>query len=583
MLGRIVFLGDNEAQVKLNDNINLMTNLMNIHVVLEDGQKKILGEITSINGNVIKIAMLGEFSGNSFFTGVMRKPTLNAVTRFITKEELDIVIGNRTQNSILLGKSPLYNNYPIYTDINTFFSNHFAIFGNSGSGKSCGLAKIIQNLFADKQNPPYRSNFLIFDSYGEYRNAFAKIGDINPNFGFKYYTTNTADANGIPLRIPLWTLTVNDLARLLFATEHSQLTFLEETVRLTKLFVNNSDESKAYKNHLIAKAIISILYNSHSSSSKRNDVFNILDVCSTDELNLNVQVSGLGYSRIFRDLFTIDSNGNFPERNLLIEYVTSFVNDDIEKITVNYNQKYTLNDLEKALNFVMISEGVANNQKAYNSAVSLKVRLHSIIVSDYAKYFEYPEYVTKEEYINNLIIKDGRKVQIINFNFEDVDDWFSKGITKYFTNLIFNYSKSLGNKSNMPFNLILEEAHHYINEDNDRYLFGYNIFERVAKEGRKYGVIMGILSQRPVEMSETVISQVSNFLIFKMTHPLDVEYIKKMLPNINEEVVEKQKNLQTGTCVAFGRSFRIPMFINFDMPNPAPFSSNFDMVESWKM
>lgn len=93
---------------------------------------------------------------------------------------------------------------------------------------------------------------------------------------------------------------------------------------------------------------------------------------------------------------------------------------------------------------------------------------------------------------------------------------------------------------------------------------------------------MGLLSQRPVEISETVISQLSNFVIFKMTHPLDVEYIKKMLPNVSEEIMEKQKILQSGTGVAFGRAFRIPLLVHFQMPNPAPYSSNCNMVEAWK-
>lgn len=583
MLGQIIYISDNQVRVKLQSNVSVMTNLMNVHVVLEDQQKRILGEITNINGSEIAIALLGEFSNNQFFSGVLRKPTLNAKVRFITKEELDIVIGNRTGASFLLGDSPLYNSYPIYADINQLFSNHFAIFGNTGSGKSCGLAKIIQNLFSNKVVAPYRSNFLIFDSYGEYHNAFEKISEIDPNFQFKYYTTNPVDTNGEMLRIPLWTLSINDLALLLFANEHAQLTILEEMIRYVNLFATASEEAKDYKNHLIAKAILGVLYNNQTSASKRNDVFSILDSCSTDEFNLYVQVNGLGYSRTFRDLFTIDSGGNFPERNLLIEYVSSFVKDELENVSVSYEQKYTLTDLEKALNFVMISEGVLYNSKAYSSAVALKVRLHSIAVSQYAKYFDYPEYVTKEQYINSLVTRDGRKVQIANFNFEDVDDWFIKTITKYYANLIFEYCKSLGNKSNMPFNLILEESHRYIQNDNDQYLFGYNIFERIAKEGRKYGVILGLLSQRPVELSETVISQISNFFIFKMTHPQDVEYIKKMLPNISEDIVEKQKVLQAGTCIAFGKAFRIPILIHFAMPNPAPFSSNCNMADAWKM
>lgn len=94
-------------------------------------------------------------------------------------------------------------------------------------------------------------------------------------------------------------------------------------------------------------------------------------------------------------------------------------------------------------------------------------------------------------------------------------------------------------KSKYSFSLILEEAHRYIQQDTDTFLLGYNIFDRIAKEGRKYGVILDIISQRPVEISDTVIAQCSNFLIFKMTHPKDIKYIEEMLPNISSDVIEK--------------------------------------------
>jgi DNA helicase HerA-like ATPase len=111
---------------------------------------------------------------------------------------------------------------------------------------------------------------------------------------------------------------------------------------------------------------------------------------------------------------------------------------------------------------------------------------------------------------------------------------------------------------------------------------GYNIFERIAKEGRKYGLILGLISQRPVEISDTVIAQCSNFVIFKMTHPRDLEYITKMLPNISADIVEKQKTLQPGTAVVFGKAFKIPMIVKMDKPDPPPSSSNCDVYNAWK-
>ena len=92
---------------------------------------------------------------------------------------------------------------------------------------------------------------------------------------------------------------------------------------------------------------------------------------------------------------------------------------------------------------------------------------------------------------------------------------------------------------------------------------------------------MDIISQRPVDMSDTVIAQCSNFLIFKMTHPKDITYISEMLPNISQDVIEKMKVLQPGTCVAFGSAFKIPMICKVDKPNPAPQSSSCDVSTIW--
>ena len=129
--------------------------------------------------------------------------------------------------------------------------------------------------------------------------------------------------------------------------------------------------------------------------------------------------------------------------------------------------------------------------------------------------------------------------------------------------------------------MFLEEAHRYIQNDNDVFLLGYNIFDRIAKEGRKYGTILDIISQRPVDISETVVSQCSNFLIFKMTHPKDIKYIEEMLPNISQDVMEKIKVLQPGSCVAFGSAFKIPMICQLEMPSPSPFSASCDVSSYW--
>jgi len=583
MFGKIVYISDNVAHIEIEKGTPVATNLMNLHVIFDDDKKKILGEIEDIGQEIIKVRFLGEIVNNRFMGGVIRKPSLSAKLRIISKEEVGMLVGEDKPGSMLLGVSPLYDDYPIRVDINDLFSNHMAIFGNTGSGKSCGVARLLQNLFMTPGFLPYRANFLIFDAYGEYHNAFREINKLNPNYHFKFYTTNKLEANGNLLKIPLWLLGIDDWALLLGAENHSQLPIIERMLKLVTIFSGNDATSLKYKNHLIAKAIMSILYTNQTASSKRNDVFRILATCSTDQFNLNAPVKGVGYTRKFRDCFTIDTAGQFPESNLMTEYITGFIDEQLdtyEPTTVNF---YTLDDLEKALNFTLISEGYLNNEETYHDAVTLKVRLHSLVIGENAEYFKMDNFITREDYIRSLLVVDGKKAQIINFNLEDIEDSFAKCITKIFTKMLFEFTKALKNRASIPFHIFLEESHRYVQNDNDKFLLGYNIFERVAKEGRKYGLIFNLISQRPVELSDTVISQCSSFLIFKMNHPRDIEYIKKMLPNISAEIVEKQKSLQPGTCVAFGKAFKVPLIVKMQMPNPEPYSSNCDVVNTWNV
>ena len=583
MFDKIVYISNEGANVKIKDGENLSTNIMNMHLVFEDDKKKILGEVDDIDDNVVKAHFLGELLPDRFIGGVIRKPDLNAKVRIITPEEMKLIVGDEKPSTMTLGASPLYDSCPIKVDINELFSNHMAIFGNSGSGKSCGVSRLIQNVFQTPGFIPFRSNFFIFDSSGEYRNAFQDINKINPNYNYKFYTTNYHEPNTEQLKVPLWLLTVDDLALLLSVTNHSQLPIIERMHKLVRIFNQGDVNATEYKNHIIAKAIMTVLYSNETSTSKRNDIFSIIGSCSTEQFNLEAELPGIGYTRKFRDCFLIDSEGNFTESVLLTKYVSEFIKPELDNFEPAKVVYYTLEDLEKALNFTLISEGWLRNENTYGDAVTIRVRLHSLITGDYAKFFACRTFMSEQQFIASLIMMpDGKhKAQIVNFNLDDVDDSFAKTITKIFCRILFDFTKSLKDRGSLPFNILLEEAHRYIQNDTDTFILGYNIFDRIAKEGRKYGLIMSLISQRPVEISDTVISQCSNFLIFKMNHPRDLDYIKKMVPNISEEIVEKQKTLQQGTCMAFGSAFRIPMIVRMEMPNPQPYSANADVFKQW--
>ena len=582
MFGKIVYIGDSEAHVENLNTEASAADLMNLNVIFEEGEQRILGEVFELGSDVVKIRFLGEYINGKYVNGVLRKPLLTSKIRMINQAELMELVGTYDESSFVLGESAIYKGFKICPNINNLFSNHLAIFGNSGSGKSCGVARIIQNIFNSKFNVQYNANLFIFDSFGEYKNAFGKLNEINPNYCYKFITTNPQDDTDIPLSIPVNLLTLDDFALLFQASDHAQLPIIEHTIKLAKIFSTNSEEANTYKNHLIAKALLAVLFSNETVASKKNEIFTIIEVCHTKEFNFDSVIPGLGYTRTLSECFEIDSNGNFGESVLITNYILGKINEDLESIKEPEKASYSLKDFAAALEFTLISEGFQHNQNLHDDATILKVRLNSIINSKLNGFFS-SEYVSLPNYISSLVANGARKAQIININLEDVDDIYAKVFVKIFSRMIFDFSKGRSERATIPFHLFLEEAHRYIQKDNDTFLLGYNIFDRIAKEGRKYGVILDIISQRPVEISDTVIAQCNNFLIFKMTHPLDIKYIGEMLPNISADILDKQKVLQPGNCVCFGGAFKIPMIVKMEMPNPMPYSSNCDVSACWKL
>ena len=580
MFEKILAITKNYAMVKVSNNIG--DDILNYNVILEDKDKVILGEIEEIINNECKITFLGEFHSGKFYSGIIRRPTLDAKIRIINQAELSELVGDNDKKTMILGLSPLYNNYPVKININDMFSNHLAIFGNTGSGKTCGVARVMQNLFYMHDKIPINANFLIFNNTSEYHNSFKNLNSVNVNYNYKMYTTDRSNTEGELLRLPLWLLEVDDYANLLDVTDYFQINIIEKMLSLVSILAREDEESLRYKNHLIAKALISVLYSNQVAAKIRDQIFTILTDCHTNELNLDAEVPGIGYTREFRKCFDIDNHGDFVERILVTKYIQSFI-DNNTKWSEDYVPIYfTLDQLEVALNFTLISEGLLLNEKSYAEAISLKVKLHALNNSSNKDFFYFPNFINIDQYISSLLLtQDNKRAQIVNFVLEDIDDRFAKSLVKVVSRIVFRYMKRLQPRGSMPIHIMLEEAHRYVQKDRDIDILGYNIFERISKEGRKFGVIIDLITQRPTELSETVLSQCSNFLIFKLNHPSDLEYIRKMVPNISSDVIEKQKSLQSGTCVAFGRMMKIPMIVKMEMPNPEPQSANASIYDKW--
>ena len=584
MIGKIISIMGNEVKIKLETNVYNLDNIMGKNVIFEDNNLKIVGEIIEGDYTYLNIKIIGEITNNNFIYGSMIRPSFNDVCRFITKEELDIVFQNDPNtNLISLGESVIYRNYKISLDVNTFFSNHFAILGNSGAGKSYSVSHILQNVFYEAKNKlPFRTNIFLFDAYGEYQPAFFEIGKNNSNINYKVVTTDLNNNEFTHLSIPFWLLTTDDIALLLNCDDENQVPIIEKALKLVAFFTQDEEKVLDQKNDIIARSVLDIIFSGKSPSEIRNQLTSVLTKFQTKDINLEIPLTKGGWTRTIRQCLYIEESGKFADIELVIEYLETFTNNEFELSMPDGSFAYGLKEFALALEFALISEGILTSQKIFNYANVLRIRLNTLINSDYAKFFEYPVFVKREGFIRELLTVSGnRKAQIINFNINYVDDRFAKNLVKIYSKLLFDYVAKLKNRGSVAFHILLEEAHRYVQDDIDVRLFGYNIFERITKEGRKYGILLGLITQRPSELSETAISQCSNFLIFKMFHNDDLAFISSLLPNINSDFISRLKTFHSGMCVAYGSAFKMPVIVKIDEPNPVPLSQNVDISKTW--
>ena len=584
MLGKIIATIGDTVRIQLQANLYDLDNIMEKNVIFEDGNIKIVGEIIDGDCQHLDINLIGEIKDGKFIYGSIVKPSFKAPCRIVTQEELDIMYQNdANSNSISMGTSVVYRDYKISLDVNSFFSNHFAILGNSGSGKSYSTSRILQNIFYEASNNiPFKTNMFLFDAYGEYQPAFHQIGKNNSNLNYKVITTDLNNTEYTHLSIPFWLLGVDDIALLLNANDSNQIPIIEKALKLVAYFTRSEEEVLEQKNDILARSILDIIFSGKSPSEIRNKLTSVLTKFKTKDIHLDISLTKGGWSRTIRQCLFVEESGKFADIELIIQYLEGFTQHEFQLSLPNGAFAYGLKEFSLALEFALISEGVLTSERVFDYSNVLKIRLNALINSDYAKFFDYPTFVTKEGYIKDLLVcSNGRKAQIINFNINYVDDRFAKNLVKIYSKLLFDYVSKLKDRGSLAFHILLEEAHRYVQEDIDIKLFGYNIFERIAKEGRKYGIILGMITQRPSELSETAISQCSNFLVFKMFHPNDLLFVTSLLPNVSGNMIGKLKTFRSGTCIAYGNAFKMPVVVNVNQPDPEPLSQNVNISKVW--
>ena len=534
----------------------------------------------------IYLNLLGEIVDDKFCFGVSKMPLIFSEIHVISEKDLMTMLevgeeeqfitdGSNNTRAILLpiGQSVIFPDYAVKVNIDKFFGFHFAVFGNTGSGKSNTIAKTLQNIFKKKNYSAKGAKFVIIDSNGEYNKAFSEINMVNNEIKQSLFIADEETSTN-KLEIPVWALSADDWAILLHASEKTQIPVLKRAIDIAKLFYDPSNPNNDVKNHILASTLLGIINSSDSSPSKSDKLKAIITNFATSEINSQAICDK---SITLREAIQINY-GEMENQDVAMKYLNGFINTEL--IGESFSGKsvpYDLSQFVEAVDFATLYEGSIRSQRIQEYTATLSTRLQTIKDGVQGKILSKTNFETVDEYIENLLGAN----QIVDIDISSLDDASAEVVTKVLAKLILDYLKQRKNKADMPINFIIEEAHRFVKNEKNYGAVGYNIFERIAKEGRKFGLLLGISSQRPSELSKTVVSQCSNFIIHRVQNPDDLQYISKMVPYVNQNIIDRLTYLQMGNALVFGTAINLPTLTKFEQANPKTDSDNAKISEKW--
>ena len=548
-----------------------------LNVPFSNPTEQILSKIQA--GKYLEVLPIGTIKDDQFDFGVSVYPTLYSDVLYIKEQELDTIfktnsnkkpIGNDKYmyTSLPIGKSIIFPDYEVKIDIDKFFGSHSAVLGNTGSGKSCTIASMLQTLYKLENNSATGSTFIFFDVNGEYKQAFKNLKD-NKDIQVTNFSIDT-EATNEKFQLPHWFLNIDEWALLLKASEKSQLPILRNALGFTQ------NLSQEIISHIYACNIMYVYEHWESSVTKRQRIISLIDK-----------------SKIAIDYSKLDAKfGNFPtkqeEDNFKIS-VKNHIKEDVN-IDLKFNSDYfDFKDLEQALENAILYEEYHGNKQIRDYCSSMITRFKSIKEREDFKFLTTTQNDKNiDEYICSLLgiekQEDNaiKKKQVIIIDLNSANDETVEVISCVISRLIFEKLKTAKNRNQFPINLVLEEAHRYISTESGK-IFGdaNRIFERIAKEGRKYGMFLLVSSQRPSELSRTVLSQCSNFIVHRIQNPEDLSHIRQITPHISETILKRLPSIPTQHALIFGHSVNLPTTFKVNEANPKPKSDNNEISKNW--
>jgi hypothetical protein len=605
--------------------------------------EQILNKAKSVK--YIDIIPIGTIKSDSkcprFDFGVSVYPSLYSDVLYVKKSELDCIFNvndaellinddckedeqkihknNSRLSSLSIGKSTIFENYNVKINIDRFFGSHSAILGNTGSGKSCTIASMIQGLYKKKEYSAVGSTFVLFDVNGEYKQAFSGIEKDNDQLKVKNFTLDDVkeDDDVNLFTLPHWFLNIDEWALLLQASEKTQLPILRNALGLAAVFSTKDDISQL-KNHILATCITQILRDETSSPSKKDRIISILQKFNTDDVYLSRSFTYIDRNDVEHNTVVIDvvrgveqtlpcdirncltvHYGELKGLDNLIYFFEQkdddgkfiFLSDDAKMPSYQPYTKFDFNILEHALDIALLYEEAHGNRQIRDYCSSMLTRFKSLKErTDYNFLKNESPIKSISSYRNKLIgiIKKKdvahyfKRSQITIIDLSSVEDEVVEIVSCVISRIIYEALKQVEPRNSFPVNIVLEEAHRYISFDQQRlFLRANKIFENIAKEGRKFGMFLMVSSQRPSELSKTVLSQCSNFVVHRIQNPEDLNHIRQITPHISEAILKRLPSIPTQHALIFGQAVNLPATFKVNEAVPLPLSDNNKISINW--
>lgn len=538
----------------------------------------------------LQVSLIGYIEGGRFERGVREMPLLDNECFILTEAEFGLIHSfvEESDTAIEIGALAMEPTQTVSVGVNAIFASHVGIFGNTGSGKSYTLAKLYHELFeryGAVEGFRQRSQFVVIDFNGEYLNRDGSDGDsrstavVTGDANKREYALSTRSATGP--RLPLPSSAVSDLAFwtvLLDATEKTQAPFLARV--LNSDYWDRRIEEPADLLAVLGDMILRATKSSDTALD-RQTIFNLLSEVQT--------CLGSAPSQELADLI-----GEF-QRNLHYNatyrkffwgaWSSSPIDPDSPTWpTLTRDKVAGLN-----IDFSSIEPGI--------DLIRFKIVLqyYSDIISGFSNREHLSPLIKRLETrvpdIKKLIIADDNESYdepLIVVSLRDVNLSMRKVIPMLLCKHLYDQKKENDLANQRYLNLIIDEAHNILSLESSRESeawrdYRLETFEEIVKEGRKFGVFLTLASQRPHDISPTIISQLHNYFLHRLVNNLDVQAIEKAVAYLDRVSFEQLPILPTGVCVVAGVSAQVPVIVKISPlpPESEPNSRTMSVTAEW--